>query len=403
MHEVVSLCVPAVDGATILAQPTNDTVEAHDLATGAVTRYEVSAWGAHPGPEPEAAVYKGHTPRLPTRRPGLLGVRGAQRWFVPWHRECAVDLVKGVGHARGLDASPIAFRRLALERLAVVDESLRGLHIGLQLGAFERHPKDLRVALSMLRSATPSGLAGRVSEGLTQDLLDRYELRTHGWHWGSAGTDGGWAQDAGAATLATVRAVLAWMRANDVLPCDVSHPLGDSYDRGMGIPSGPYTNAIPFEGEGERLFLRAHFETLAAQGWPEGGIPDAWSTEALTLDLVARALAGRERGGRMYPHPTTRMASKMLAHHLGADALPLLLAQLEWNATHEGAYDEVRALGEAITFVVHHHPHLRDTALAVIDRCLEAYSGDPRASRRYDFDLTRERVARGAKHFWSNA
>ena len=143
---------------------------------------------------------------MPTRLPGVLAVRGAQRWFVPWHREFAVDLARSASHPRGLDAAAGPFRRLLMERFTQINESLRALHIEVCLSAFERHPKEPRVSLSGWKPPIPKGLAGRVADALVHDLYNRVELHTHGHRWSSFGSEGGFSQESGPASLDEVRA-----------------------------------------------------------------------------------------------------------------------------------------------------------------------------------------------------
>lgn len=162
-----------------------------------------------------------------------------------------------------------------------------------------------------------------------------------------------------------------------------------------------YEKAFFVEGPGERMVLRALLETLAANGWPEGPVPDAWATEPLTLAMVARAVASRGASTRYLTRDTLEMLAKMLARHLEADAMPLLLALLDAAAAHPRGYDELRGVGESIALVAHHHPALRDVALARVDACIAA-SAEASPSIRGDLALTRERVARGARHFGSN-
>ena len=397
-----SLSAPAVDGAVMLTQPDSGTVVAWSLSDGSEQRHEVAAWNAHPAEEPDKAAYPRGVPPMPTRLPGVLAVRGERRWFVPWHREFAVDLSRNTSYPRGLDAAAGPFRRLVMERLTQLNESLRALHIEVRLSAFERHPKEPRVSLSSWKPPLPKGLAGRVAEALVQDLYNRVELATHGHRWSSFGNEGGYTQESGPASLDEVLALLAWMVAHDVIPTDVAGMLGSAYDNGLGIPSAPRPAAFPVEAEGERVVLRATLETLAANGWPVTSIPDAWRTGPITLDLVRAALSKREAFTRYLNRDAAHMLSKMIARHLDADAMPLLLAFFESAVASPIAYDDLRRFGEAIAWVSHHHPELRDEVLARIDACL-ARGDFGHHNTRHDLELTRERVARGAKHFWSNA
>ena len=92
----------------------------------------------------------------------------------------------------------------------------------------------------------------------------------------------------------------------------------------------------------------------------------------------------------------------MLARHLDAAAMPALVALLRAAVALPVANDDVRQVGEAMTWVVHHHPALREEALAAIDALLAPEGAHP-SSVACDLALTRERVARGARHLWSNA
>lgn len=397
-----SLAAPAVDDGVMLTQPDSHTVVARSLADGSEQRYEVTGWNAHPAEEPELTAYPRGVPPMPTRFPGVLAVRGAQRWFVPWHREFAVDLGRNASHPRGLDAAAGPFRRLLLERYSQLNESLRALHVEVFLSAFERHPKEPRVSLSGWKPPLSGGLAGRVAEALVQDLYNRVELHTHGHRWSSFGSEGGFSQDSGPASLDEVRALLAWMIAHDVIPSDVAGMLGSAYDNGLGIPSAPRPSAFPFEAEGERMALRAALETIAANGWAVTSIPDAWRSEPITLDHARAALSGREAFTRYRSRDTSHMLSKMIARHLDAEAMPLLLAFFESAVATPLSHDDLRRFGEAIAWVAHHHPELRGEALSRIDACL-ARGEFVQHDTRHDLQLTRERVARGAKHFWSNA
>ncbi len=329
-----------------------------------------------------------------------MALRGESRWFVPWHRESVVDLARGVAHLRGLDAGPGPFRRLLLERYAHLNESLRALGVEATLLAFERHSKEPRVGLAAWLPPLPQSLAGHVAQAHAHDLHNRIELATHGHRWGSFGQEGGHLNADGRVARDEVLEVLAWMRAHDVLPTDVASYVVRGYDEGMGIPHEPRDTSFPFDEAGERAFLRATLETLAANGWPAGPVPRAWADEPVTTDLVRAAVAGRAAFTRYRSRAATLMLTRMLAHHLGAAAMPALTALLAAATERLAVYDEIRQVGETITWLVHHHPALRDEALAAVEA--SRAKADPAQNVAYDLELTRERVARGARHFWSN-
>ncbi|MBK8694844.1 MAG: hypothetical protein IPN17_21830 [Deltaproteobacteria bacterium] len=70
--------------------------------------------------------------------------------------------------------------------------------------------------------------------------------------------------------------------------------------------------------------------------------------------------------------------------------MPLLLAFFESAVAAPLASDDLRRFGEAIAWVAHHHPELRDEVLARVDACL-ARGEAGQHSTRYDLELTRER------------
>lgn len=396
-----SLCAPALDGSVALTQPDSDTVVAVSLADGSEARYGVAQWNAHPAPEPDSSVYRNGLARFAKRLAGIVAARGASRFFVPWHREFVVDLAKNVSHSRGLEAGAGPLRRLLLERYAAINEATRDLRFEAQLSIFERHPKDPRVTLGAWMPRLSKTVTSNIADAFVRSLHERFEFVTHGFRWSSFGTDGGQPTEAGLASPDEARAILAWMNRHGIVPTDCAWHLSDAYDHGLGIPSAPQPSAFPFEGEAERLFLRATFETLCADGWTSNEIPDAWLSEPITLDIVRRVIAARAGGARPTNYKAAHMLAKMLARHLDAEAIPLLFELFEDAALHRSHWNDIRSFGEAITYVAHHHPELRDAALSRIENLREKL-GPEESHERYEVELARERVARGAKHFWSN-
>ena len=120
---------------------------------------------------------------------------------------------------------------------------------------------------------------------------------------------------------------------------------------------------------------------------------------------VATAWSGNSFGAQFIPRIDQEVVVSFidgLLRHMGSDAMPPLLTLLRSAAQRSTIYDEVRNIGEAVALVAHHHPERRDEALDFIDACIAA-GACSQQNTRYDLDLTRERVARGARHFWSNA
>lgn len=396
-----SLCAPSVDGSVALTQPDSNTVVAVSLTDGSETRYDVTQWSAHPAPEPESSVYRNGPARFARRLAGLVAVRGASRFFVPWHREFVVDLAKSASHSRGLEAGSGPLRRLLLERYASINEATRDLRFEAQLSIFERHPRDPSVTLGAWMPHLPKTVTSNVADCFARSVHDRFEFRTHGIHMSSFGSEGGNPTDAGIASLDETRSLLAWMRRHGIVPADAAPHLSDAYDHGLGIPSAPQPNAFPFEGEAERMVIRATLETLISNGWTSNEIPDAWRTEPLTLELVQRLNAWLRERPRRIGWGVTQMLAKMLARHLDAESLPLNFALFEDFALHGEHGQNIRPFGEAITYVTNHHPELRESVLARIETCLTKLAPGA-TSERYEVELTRLSVARGAKHFWSN-
>lgn len=395
-----SLTAPAVDGATVLTQPDSDTVVAWFLADGSAHTWSVAAYNPHPAPEPDPAAFPRGLPPAPTRLPGTVAVLGSRRVFVPWHGETVVLLDRNVALSRGLDAGAGPFRRLMRERFLELNEALRHLGIEAALTAFERHPKYPSVSLNAHLPPLPATFAASVALGLTNSLWRRFELATHGLRWGGFGLEGGHLLFRERTEVLALREVLAWMCAHGLVPPDLAAEFTQRYHEGMGIPSVPLPDTLPFTPEAARLFLRTLLETLSTGRWPPHTDFDAWSAAPLTAAEAEAAVQGLvlPQGAN---DDAAHLVAKALAQHLGLDALPALRTMIAAGTAIPGNDSQARAAGEAMTWVVHHHPEGRDESLAALDALL----GTPEAlnaNAPVTLALTRERVARGARHFWSN-
>jgi len=395
-----SLTAPVLDGATVLTQPDSDTVVATSLADGSRTVFSVAAYNTHPAEEPEASAFPQGRPPAPTRRPGTLGLYKGRRYFLPWHAEYVVDLVVGTTFSRGLPASHGPFRRLVQEHLLTLSEGTRHVGAEVVLGGFEVHPKYGTVSLHTLLPGMPNTLLGSLASGLVNTLWQRVELATHGVRWGGLSARGGYVTNLTRADLATTRAALAWMHGQGWVPLEFSGPLVRRFHDGMGIPFDAQPDTLPFTPEGERLFLRALLATLHTRRWPDTVDFDAWSATPVTA-AEAEAAVHDFRMPSHFPQDDHHLLAKSLAQHLGPDALPALLRLLD-NATGDTPdANQAHTAGEAIAWVVHRHPDHRDATLAALDPLVTRPIAD--ASARQWVALTQERVARGARHFSSNA
>jgi hypothetical protein len=397
-----SLCPPAVDAQALVTQPDSHTVLARTHADGREQRYDLRAFNDHPAPAPDVAAYPHGPPPAPTRLPGVVATRGELRLFVPWHREAVVDLARGVSYPRGLDAGSGPFRRLLLERFAHLNESIRSLYVEFALLAFEPHGEQPRIGVSSCCPSLPAALASQVGLDYGRNLLERFRFETHGYRWTSFAHEGGHLASYGGAPVDEVKCVLTWMRDHDVLPTDAAAFVARGYNEGMGILSDPRPAAFPFDAAGERLFLRAALALLATGRWPEVASFDGWAAEPVTVAQVCAAAEGLRTLARPRHRDTMGALARMLARHLDAAALPALVALLRAAVALPVAIDDVRQVGEAMTWVVHHHPALRDEALAAVDALVAPEGAHPSAVA-FDLALARERVARGARHFGHNA
>jgi hypothetical protein len=137
---------------------------------------------------------------------------------------------------------------------------------------------------------------------------------------------------------------------------------------------------------------------VKACGWPVEQIPDAWTTEPITQDLIDQAIDSLKSWRRYVPYDGTQALTMILTSHLGADAIPALLKlvadfpePLHWQQYHNA--------GEMLVWLCHQHPKHKarvEVAWAAIDH-------PNNQSFSYEKETVAAAIARGAKHLWSNA
>lgn len=392
-HRVDALGLPAISEHHLLYQPTSDRIVRRAWSDGSEESFDVGAHNAHPAEPPEPQFYKGAPPPPPTRLVGEVRLAGERALFVPWHREHIVDLATNERFDRGLPPDCGPFRRGVLEILARDNEALAPLQMQVRLGGFE-HGKHRQCPLQIAFDVCPPTFAHTLACSALGNITERFELRTHGIGWGSTGRSGGpYGQPAGPAGLEETRAALAWMRPADVVPLEVAS-VHEGYKRLLGIPFEPTPSARPFDERAERVWLRATLETMRAGGWIGVEPSEAWETTPVLIELAHAAADALPRSTRPTPYEGIHLLSCMLAHHFDRDALSPLLALMEG---YEGmSWNLVRQAGELVVWLCHRHPDLKERALAGLREQEE------RGSWNDEKAMIREKLARGARHLWSN-
>jgi len=279
-----------------------------------------------------------------------------------------------------------------LEIVARDNTSLAALQLEMQLGGFHMAPKYRQCPMQISYPPCPPTFAYNLAVSALADVVQRFEMRTHGWGWGSIGRTGGPVGSTASVTgLHETRVALAWMRRADVLPLDVAS-VHEGYTRLLGIPSDPDERYRVFDDVAERVWLRASLETLLAGGWAGVEPSERWESEAISIDLVERAV--RAPNDRPQKNDAMHTLACLLARHLDRDALPGLLAIME---THPNAlWNRYRSGGELVVWLCHRHRDLKGRALAELDA--QQARGDWNPEKQQ----VRDALDQGKRHLWSN-
>ncbi len=401
MGEVItleSIAAPRVTDTWLLYQPSSDAVVRRARASGEETRFEVAAYNAHPRAEPELEVFRGRPrPPAPTRLPGYVDAVGERVMFVPWHREQIIELTKGVVLDRGLYEAAGAYRRAIVEIMTRDNESLARVQLQARLHHLDTDVKGSTSSFGVQLPECAGAIGPRAACEFVSKLTDRFELRTHGWSWGSAGRHGGVSGELVEATLAETRATLEWMRVADAIPLELDSDVRGLYTDMLGIPSDPRPADRPFTPEAERLWLRAMLETIRAQGWPDEVSWETWAKEPITPALAISALAGLRDWSRYRPYEGLHALSCALAHHLEADAQPVLLALIADN-TQLFNWKQFRDAGELLVWLCNRNPELKTPSIEAI----EAIEHPEVSEWEHEKKTVLDALRRGARHLWSS-
>ena len=113
-------------------------------------------------------------------------------------------------------------------------------------------------------------------------------------------------------------------------------------------------------------------------------------------DRANDALQGLHRWRSYRPYNMLQALCMMLAHHLGAEALPVLI-KLAQDHDEPFVYNQWRNCSEIIVWICHAHPEHKDATIAQLSAIKKTDS-----SWAYEQDMAIKALARGAKHLWSN-
>jgi hypothetical protein len=401
-YERPSITPPAFTDQHIVTQPTSDEICVRTIATGEEQTFDVSAHNPHSYPTAEASVYKGSpAPPAPTRLPGYLAASGARVFFVPWHGETIVELGSGVVLSRGLEAAPGMFRRLVLESFARHNQALRPLQLRVELSVCEDRAKHNSSTLSYRLPGAPNTLKYAVAGSFVSGLTERYELRAGGWSWSGFGSRAGPSWVTTQASVQEVEQTINWMIQADTIPFEATHTLASIYSDQMGIPSESYYQKhLLLSGVPERMLLRAMLESLKACGWPVTSAPASWATEPITAAMADEAIQRLHTWERYVPNNGVQLLSFMLAHHMGADAAPVLIKLIK-NFPQPLNWKFYHSVGECLVWLCHRDPQLKAGTIAAIQAV-----NHPEASVvgtwTHEKALILAALKRGAKHLWSN-
>lgn len=400
LTEAPSLCLPAWTDELVAYQPSSDSVVYRDWKTGVETTYDVSAHNAHPHEAPEASFYKDDPSQYPasTRLAGVLCADLDRVLWLPWHREVIVDPVTQESFSRELSPVVGSMRRGVMEIIARDNASLATLQMEMGLGRFEMRSKWRQCAVNLLFPRCPSTFAYELACSATSNMTERFELRTHGWGWGSFGRVGGpryvWN---GTADIEDTLSCLRWMQRAGLMPSEINVLLR-RYTELLGIPNVQAHTKAPLTHEAERLWLRALLETLARRGsWDGVTVARSWAEAPIPDSLLRGAIAAIPDWQRTVPRDGIHHLSCLLAHYMGVDALPFLLQIFALPATANRSWQQTRDAGELVVWLCHHHPDHKDSTIAALEQ-LKASGARWEQIEQQTLDALRA----GRRHFWSN-
>ncbi|MFT4974192.1 MAG: hypothetical protein ACI8S6_000074 [Myxococcota bacterium] len=392
-----SLSLPGVDAQYVLYQPDNHTIVRRSLSDNSEERFDVTAHNTHPYESPRDEFFKTTRPADPTVLPGHASPAQERIFFVPWHQETVVELTSQTTLSRGLAPAGGPFRRGLREINCRDNLHLAPLQIQVSYPHIDTVLKRSSSPFQLLMPTTDATLINQIATDHAFNLTERFEMRTHGWSWGSFGQSGGPRQHPRFSTVESVEEALLWMISADVIPLESKKSVRDAYTNAMGIPSNARPDEMIFDAAGERLWLRAMLETVRDQGWKTNTIPQAWKSEPITAALAMEAIEGLHDWKRRGVYEGMHLLSLMLAHHIGVAAHPVLVKLLQ-NYPKSSFYGHHQTTGEALVWLCHKHPELRDASIAAV----RAVAGIPEGEWTWIHDRLTEALGRSAKHLWSN-
>jgi hypothetical protein len=394
--ELEAIGLPAVTDTQAAYQPSSELV-VRRTAGGAEERFDVSAFNTHPYPEPEPGFYLTTTaPPPPDRLPGRLYARGEHLLFVPWHAETVVELATGRVLDRGLLPGAGPLRRGVLQVIARNNAALAQLQLEAALSHLEPAPKQQQCPMGIRLPEGPPTLTYLVATGFACRLTPRFELRTHGWGWGSLSQEGGTWRVSSPADLDETLRLLRWMLRADYLPLEADREVGRLYAETLGIPNAPRPESAPLQRDAERLWLRATLETVASCRWPVSDVPERWASEPITPQMAIAALRGLSSWSRSRPYDGLHLVSCALVHHLDRDAQPVLLSLIT-DFPEPFNWKQYRDAGELLVWLCHRHPDLAASSLAAVRGV-----SHPHPQAAAELKVVAEALERGARHLWSN-
>lgn len=397
VYEIPAIAPPVVTERFIVSQVDSDTIWRRDLISGHDEVFDISAHNPHPGPPVDPALFKGRVPDEPARFPGHVDALGDRVLFVPWHGEHVVLVTDRARLERGLPPGPVGFRRALLEHFVRVNEGLRPLQVQSGLAYLDMHPRYPSLPCGVWLPWLPPTVEGLLISSYARKIIEHMELRVGGYSWGSFGGVGGagWCQ--ARVEVATMERLVRWMIFAGMAPTEADREIERLYGDAMGIPHSPQPDRMYLTPGAERLLLRASLEAIRGGGqWEVDELPPEWLTEPITVALANEALAGLHHWRSYRPYNMLQALAMMLAHHMGADAIPVLLKLLQ---DHEEpfVYNHWRNCGELLVWLCNRHPELQESTIARLSAIEKSDS-----SWAYERDLSLKALKRGAQHLWSN-
>jgi hypothetical protein len=178
-------------------------------------------------------------------------------------------------------------------------------------------------------------------------------------------------------TLADAEQIVGWMIQADAILYDLSEPLCALYKQQMEDEDA---GAPLLSGVAERVLLRAMLESVKACGWPVTAPLASWAAEPITAELAIDRLRGLQSWEREVPYRGGEGLALMLAHHMGAQAAPVL-AQLLAD-TERPLGNLYRDVGSVLSWLCVEHKGVKAATVKAIKAIKRAEEDDEWESER---------------------